>query len=213
MKVNVNLALEYYPMLVSNDADFKTLLNPIQDMGADPMLRIYLIERVAPGTASRSLLADYLQDNVRQERLEVKRILARICGDPIERTDVQTAAFDAWHALLMDEYLETMKKDGAIREYTQKSGKPITPKLLLEPGDFVPGPDTMATFERLGTGFQDFITVLGKHFEPSAGRPLEVKLAARRHIERVYNEIYMKDRDTARQLLDQYTEDVLKAAK
>ncbi len=211
VKVNVNLTFEYYPMLVSSDADFKSLLYPIQDMGADPMYRVFLIERAAPGVVERSLFSDYFQDNVRQERPELKRLLIKVCGDPIERADVQLAALDAYHALLLDEYSEAMNKDLSIRDYAAKSGKAIAPKLLLEPGDFVPGPDTMATFDRLATGFEDFVAVLGKLMEPNNSRPAEVKLAARRHIERIYGEMHLKDRDSAKRLLEQFPEESLKA--
>ncbi len=207
-EVNVNTALEYYPLLATEESDFTELRYRIQ--ASDPVLQIYLMRRMVPGLAHQSLLSEYLQENADRQREEVRKTLLKICGDIMANEKVQCVAFDAAYRFLLEEYLAVYRKDPAVAEYEKQNGGPAPAKLALESGGITLAPDTLAALEPLGAGFHAYVDALAAQLSPSAGRPAGVWMAARQGIEKVYTEIYLTNREKIKAVLDQYPEPALK---
>jgi len=208
IEVNINTCLEYYPLLASEDSDFTNILYRIQ--GSDPALQTYLIKRIVPGLADKSLFSDYLQDRVRRERTDIQNALTKICGDIMANEKVQRAAFETEYALLLEEYLDVFRKDPAVVAYKQQNGKEASPKLLLEPGILTVSPDTLTALEQLSKGFHEYTTALAANLNPANARSVELRKEVRNWIDKVYTGLYLKDREAIKTILDQYPEDSLK---
>ncbi len=207
-EVNVNTALEYYPLLAAEESDFTELRYRIQ--ASDPVMQIYLLRRIVPGLANQSLLSEYLQENARRQREEVRKTLLKICGDIMANEKVQCVAFDAAYRFLLEEYLDVYRKDPSVAAYEKQNGKPAPAKLALESGGIQLAPDTLAALEPVGVGFHAYVDALAGQLSPSAGRPTGVWVAARQGIENVYTELYLTNREKIKAILDQYPAPALK---
>jgi len=201
---NVQLCLEYYPLVARGEEDLKRILRVVEDLNLDSTYRLFVLRRCVPDLAPRSLLSDYLVDGVRKLPQEMKRILSGLVESKLEDGPVQATAIEVLYRVSYEYYLKRFQKDPNVLALAKTREAPVTPRILIESKEVQLSRMTAMALQGITGQFADLANLCATHLDPSSNRPPEVKQAALGIIERVYNEIPVQDRAAVKALLDKY---------
>lgn len=202
---NLITAFEYYPLLAQDDSDIAPLLHAIEDSRSEEMLRLFLLERCAPGLVSPSLFSTYLQETLARDPAPIRLALKNVIASAVESPRVLRIAIEALYAFYYYEYGKFLGKDPAVAAYAEKEGIPVTPAILLR----ADAPQLSGDVARLNSDYLEQWTEiarsLAEYFRPGTTRTPEVQGQARRCLERIYLEIPFDNRDAIKGFLDRAT--------
>ncbi|MCC6144448.1 MAG: hypothetical protein IT368_11640 [Candidatus Hydrogenedentes bacterium] len=205
---NILSALEYYPIVAQDRKDFNPLLYAIENSLDHPQLRLFIIRRLVPGETAPSLFTTYLQQQVAEDPGEIRGALGKITQRPSEDPEVFLAATDALFAIYKDEYQARLNQIEAVHAL---AGDQPPALALLQDGAMNGLPDeAKIKVAEQGVAFNDLVDRMKAILDPFAGYPPGNRIAARKVLERIYNEIPLENRSQIKATLDQYPEEELK---
>lgn len=199
---NLIAAFEYYPLLAQDDSDITPLLHAIEDSRSEEMLRLFLLERCAPGMVNPSLFSTYLQESLARDPAPIRLALKNIVASAVESPRVLHVAIAALYDFYYYEYSKFLAKDPAVAAYAQKEAIPVTPAILLR----ADAPQLSGDVARLNRDYleqwEEVARFLSEYFRPGTTRTPEVRDQARKYLERIYLEIPFDNRDAVKGFLD-----------
>lgn len=199
---NLITAFEYYPLLVQDDDDLKTLVHSIEDPRGDEMLRLFLLERCAPGMTNPSLFSDYLQESLARDPTPLRLALKNVISGSVEKPRILRVAIESLYSFFYYEYGRFLATDPGLAAYAQQRNLPVTPALLLEPD----APALSGDVARLNPDYigqwTEIARTLANCIRPGTTRTPEVQAQARKYLEQIYSIIPINNREAVKEILD-----------
>jgi hypothetical protein len=199
---NIQRCLEYYPLLVTREDDLQPLLAVLENPRAEPVLRLYLLERVTAGVVPRSNFGDYFQEVLRRDPERVNKVFEEVVSSLQESAESLRTSMEAWYRYVYQDYEAWFQRDPNILAYTSAHGgaapRPIqlrdTPELALSPAN-------QAEFAERTQFFVRMATAMSAQLNPAVNRPEPIKAAAVTGIEKMLAEVPFENPEAVRALL------------
>lgn len=188
---NVRVALDFYPMVARTEGDLTIFFEQIENQDLDPVYREFLIRRLVPGLAPRSLFGDYLQTGVARHLAELDSRLGRLAYLPTDIAAVQLASMEAYLRLHQTALLELLRRDASLASYFPGDATPA-PAILQEQAVQSAARRVLRQKER---DFNNTAKIIGRHLEPGSTSPDLVREKARQLIQEMLDESLVKPGD------------------
>ena len=199
---NTGLALEYFPLVVRDDADIRSMAGIIANREEDPQLRGFVLAKLAPDQKDPSLLSMFLDDACARYPVEFGKVLDAAAGHPMEAPSFQIQSMHVRFDRLMKSYRAAFAADAKIAALAKETGQPVAPAALI--GENPPAIEkaTRAKLVGLGASIANFATLIAAHIDANSASDAAVKAETRSILEKIAAEVLVPDRERILRCLD-----------
>ena len=199
---NTSLALEYFPLVVRDDADIRSLAGIIANREEDPELRRFVLGKLAPKQQDPSLLSMFLDDACARYPVEFGKALDAACGHPMEPSLFQMESMRVRFDRLMRNYQNAFVADEKIAALAKETGTAPAPAALLGENPPVIEHATREKLVGLGAAISSFATLISAHIDVNSASDAGVKTETRRILKQIAAEVLVPDRELILRYLD-----------
>ncbi len=199
---NAMLALEYFPLVVRDEADMQSLLKIIESRDEDLALRRFVLSKLAPNQKAPSLLSMFLDDAYGRYTNNFNKVLEAASGHPMENPSFQVESMGVYYDRLMKRYRDTFTADTHVGALAKETGKPVDPAVLLGENPPVLEKATGEKLTGIGYTFAAFATSIAAHIDANSASDPAVKTKTRRILGDIAAKVLLPDRELILHCLD-----------
>ena len=199
---NAMMALEYFPLVVRDDTDIRTIARVIENRDEDLQLRRFVLDKLAPAQKDPSLLSMFLDDAYARYSGNFGKALDTASSHPLENPSFQIESMRVNYDRLMKRYNDAFAADAKIAALVKETGQPVAATALL--GENPPELEKATKDKLAGIGLltANFAGLIAVHIDPNSAADPAVKAEVRRLLEKIAAEVLVPDRELLLHWLD-----------
>ncbi len=205
IRENVDVALQYYPLVATESSHFQDLVDTMRDRKTDKILRLYLAEQLTSSIGAHSLLGLYMNEELHISSEDSIRLLRRLSVDSLEDARIQQAALHGLYNFIYQSIERQILRDEELQRYLLENGIPAKPIVLNSHTEAPRVEETQKILQDSQVYLEQLIEVYTSHLRPEANRPEVTRQISLEYIQRIYDEMPYLNRDNLIAILKQYS--------